>query len=142
MARRKRQDIADASATMQIDAIADQLEDYEAQDELGAAPPPLPPPRRSNAVWLVGGLVVLLAAGLGIAAGVLFSGDSSTPTPPPAAVGRAAPEPSAPVAEDRPTSPEPTPEQAPPEGAEPAGSEPAEAPAVLQMDDIVFGDTP
>jgi hypothetical protein len=129
MAGRKRQDIPDAGATMQIDAIADELEDYEAADELGAAPPPLPPQRRSKAAWIVGGLVVLLAAGLGIAAGVVLLGGEDPPPTPTASPAPAPANPPAPPAAA--ASPTPAPAEAAP--APPGERE------VLQMDEIVFG---
>lgn len=116
MARRKRQDIPDAGATMQIDSIADQLEDYEAADQLGAAPPPLPPRRGSKAMWAVGGVVVLLAGGLGLTAGIYLLREGASEVPP-----------SAPVVEPA-TAADPSP---PSEGAD-----------VLQMDEFVFGDEP
>lgn len=105
----------DPGATMQIDAIVDQLEDLGDSD-FGPAPPPLPPKRASKAMWIVGALVVLLMAGLGVGLGVYLFGGSE---PAPAAV--AAPPP--------PAAPEPAPAV---DRAEPQ-------PDVVQMDEVVFG---
>ncbi|HEY8428882.1 MAG TPA: hypothetical protein VIL20_10925 [Sandaracinaceae bacterium] len=120
---RRREDIPDAGATMQIDAIADELLDLGPTqgDAPGPPlPPPLPPKKVGKAVWIVGALVVLAMIALGIGAGyALFGGE---PAPPPAAAAR--PTPSAPSPPDVPT---PTP------GA-PAAEEP---PPVLQLEEVV-----
>ncbi len=99
---------------MQIDAIADDLEDLGPPSDFGAAPPPLPPKRVSKGVWIAGAVVVVLMVALGIGAGVVLLGGDE----PAAATQGAATEPSA----------EP---EAPAEG-------PAEG-NVVQMDEVVFG---
>jgi hypothetical protein len=110
----------DPGATMQIDAIVDQLEDLGDSD-FGPAPPPLPPKRASKAMWIVGALVVLLMAGLGVGLGVYLFGGSE---PAPAAVA-APPAPALPA--PAPAAPEPAVDRAEPQ------------PDVVQMDEVVFG---
>ena len=116
MAGKKREESPDAGATMQIDAIADDLEDIEAPggylpDPGPSLPPPLPPKRVGKAVWVVGGLVVVLMIALGVGAGfVLFGGDDPAPVAP--------------------ASPPPT------ESTEPEA--PAAEPEVMQIDEVVF----
>jgi len=74
---------------MQIDAI--DLQDLGELGIGGELPPPLPPKKTSKLTWIIGALVVLLAAGLGIGAGFfLFAGSSEEP---PAAAPSAPPAP-------------------------------------------------
>ncbi len=78
MAGKKREDIPDAGATMQLDAIVDDLDDIAAPGGYGPSmPPPLPPKKVSPVVWVIGGLVVALMIALGVGAGfVLFGGEA------------------------------------------------------------------
>lgn len=111
---------------MQLDAIADDLEEVAVPD-LGegvsqGAPPPLPPKKAGASVWIIGALVVLLATGLGLGVG-LYVLNTSTPETPTAAAAPAEPEPEA---------AEPEPEAS--EAEEPATN-------VVSLDDVVFDGT-
>lgn len=75
---------------MQIDAI--DLQDLGELGIGGELPPPLPPKKTSKLTWIIGALVVLLAAGLGIGAGFFLLAGSSD-DPPPAAAPSAPPAP-------------------------------------------------
>lgn len=123
MAGKRRGEIRDAGATMQVDALVDELEDLGPPSNFGPAPPPLPPKKASKLVWVVGALVVLLAAALGIGAGIYILGGE---TPPPVT--------QAPQEIARPAA---APPAAEPTAAEPAPAEPAHD--VVQMDEVVFG---
>lgn len=86
MAGKKREDIPDAGATMQLDAIVDDLEDIVPPGAYGPSmPPPLPPKRVSPVMWLVGGLVVALMIALGVGAGFVLFGGEAEPVVQPAA---------------------------------------------------------
>ena len=78
--------------TMELDAIADQLDIVEAPEV--SMPPPLPPKKSPRGMILVAIAVVLAMAGLGLGAGYLLRGTPApTATPPaPAAEPEAAPE--------------------------------------------------
>lgn len=110
-------------ATMQLDAVVDDMEELAppALSHAEGAPPPLPPKKVSTGMWVAGGAVVLVAAGLALGVGfMLFGGE----TPPAAASSEEVVEPP----------------PAPAEAVAPPTEEPAvEAePASIQMDDIVF----
>jgi hypothetical protein len=96
---------------MQIDAFVDGMEDLGDLGPGAPLPPPLPPKRASKAMWIVGVIVVLLAAGLGIGAGWFILAGETAPVAP-AAV--------------------PAPAPAPPPAA------PEAAPEVMQLDEVVF----
>jgi hypothetical protein len=105
------------AATMQIDALVDDMEELPGEEEpafRGSGPPPLPPKRVNKAVWIVGIFVILLASGLGVGFGILVFGGAKRPPP---AVVRTAP-----------AHPPPAPAKAPA----------AEPPDVVQMDEVVF----
>ncbi|MCA9608817.1 MAG: hypothetical protein KC619_24605 [Myxococcales bacterium] len=107
-------------ATMQLDAVADDFEviDAPSLDAMGpGAPPPLPPKKAGTSAWLVGGLVVVLAAAAAVGIGLVLR-SMRTPAPTPAAAAEPPPAPQTPVAE--------------------APEAPAEAPATVQMEAIVF----
>lgn len=99
-----------AGETMQIDALVESMEELGNLGPGASLPPPLPPKKASKAMWIVGALVVLLAAGLGIGAGWFLLVDGA---------------PSA--------APSPTP--APPE---PAAAGAPDEPEVMQLDEVVF----
>lgn len=120
-----RKSIPTGGATMQLDAIADDLEEVAVPD-LGPsmpAPPPLPPKKASTSVWIIGALVVLLATGLGLGVG-LYVLNSSTPETPTAAAPPAEPE--------APVEPE--------EAAEPEATDDGTH-NVVSLDDVVFDGT-
>lgn len=104
---------------MQIDALVDQMQDLGDLGPGAALPPPLPPKGTSKVTWIVGAIVVLLAAGLGIGAGWYLLADREQA---PSVTSTARPAPPAP---------------AEPAAAEPAPAEPAAD--VVQMDEVVFG---
>lgn len=104
---------AGGGETMQLDALVDDFEEVDIPDLGSHAPPPLPPEKAGFGVWIAGGLVVLLAAGVAIGIG-LYLKTSSEPAP-----AASAP--------------------APPAEEPPAEESPATR---IQMDDIVFGDEP
>ncbi len=121
-------------ATMQLDAIVDDLEEIDAPRLGGAGlPPPLPPKKASRGVWIVGALVVVIATSLGLAVGFAFltgssEGEASAPAAP-GPVGAAA-------------SPDSAAEPSI-EGAAPAEDPEEEAePNVVSLDEIVFDGTP
>lgn len=75
---------------MQLDGVADQLEELDLPPELAdrlisRVPPPLPPRRFSPIAWAAVIAVVLLAAGLGLGAGYYLLGwwhtDTAAPAP-------------------------------------------------------------
>lgn len=108
-------------ATMQLDAVVDDLEEIEAPvlaemhlDSM--APPPLPPKRAGASAWLVGGLVVVLAACAAIGIGLVLRATRTGAAPTPAAAAT------------------------PPAPETPAAEEPATEPATVQMEAIVFDD--
>jgi len=96
---------------MQIDAFVDGMEELGDLGPGAPLPPPLPPKKASKGMWIVGVLVVLLAAGLGIGAGWFL------------------------LAGQQPTAPLPVP-PAPRPVAEPV--EPEAPPEVMQLDEVVF----
>lgn len=74
----KRAPVPDGGKTMQLDAVVDELEEVALPPNL-AAPPPLPPKKTSKGMVIVGVVIVLLAAGLGIGAGAFLMGTSDAP---------------------------------------------------------------
>lgn len=97
MAGKRREDIPDAGATMQIDALTDDLE--ELGPSVPALPPPLPPKKASTAMWVIGVLVVVLMMALGVGAGFVLFGSEPAPVVQPAAEPRE-PEETAPAPAD------------------------------------------
>lgn len=130
-------DVQDAGGgmTMQLDAVVDSMEDVAVAPDVGpvmSRPPPLPPPKISKGMWIVGVLIVLAMAGLGIGAGAYMlgsGGDTPTATAPstPATPGPTAGTPS------EGTPGEGTPSEGTPSEGEPSG--------VVQLDEIVFDDS-
>lgn len=83
MVGRRREPVRDPGATMQIDALVDDMEDVAPPP---GTPPPLPPARErgSALVWIAGALVIVLAIGLAVGVGwLLFSADEPEPLPTP-----------------------------------------------------------
>lgn len=110
-------------ATMQLDAIADDLEEFDAPDlaHQMSAPPPLPPKKAGKGVWIAGALVVILATGLGLGVGLYVLNRS----PEPAATDQAVAEPA--------TQAE--------QGAEATGEAGADGENVVSLEEVVFDDT-
>lgn len=96
---------------MQIDAFVDGMEELGDLGPGASLPPPLPPKKASKGMWIVGVIVVLLAAGLGIGAGWFILAGETAPVAP-AVVPAPAPA--------------------------PASAEPEAAPEVMQLDEVVF----
>lgn len=80
---------------MQLDAVADELEDLSklypdaAEHFVSEVPPPLPPRRMTTRVWLAVLAVALIAGGLGVGAGYLMLGGQAEATTDPATEGEA-----------------------------------------------------
>jgi len=138
------EDAAERGATMQLDAIVDDLEEFETPGDLAHAlsgPPPLPPKKASKAMWVVGGLVVLIASGAAVGIGLFLFGGSEPAAPATEASAPAEPEPAAgeatPTEAPAPSAPsEAAPTEATGESTdvEATGEEPAE----IRMDECVF----
>lgn len=117
-------------ATMQLDAVVDDLEEIAAPDLMQvhamSAPPPLPPKKAGASAWLVGGAVVVIAAAAAVGIGLGLRSMRPGPAPTPAA-----------ASEPAPAAPEPAPEVVAEEPAE----EPTEAAGpTVQMEEFVFDD--
>ncbi len=102
-----------AGETMQIDAFVESMEELGDLGPGASLPPPLPPKKASRGMWIVGAIVVLLAAGLGIGAGWFLLAGQSPPAP---AAMPASPAPAAPQPAEEPEAP----------------------PEVMQLDEVVF----
>ncbi|HJL20565.1 MAG TPA: hypothetical protein RMH99_33215 [Sandaracinaceae bacterium LLY-WYZ-13_1] len=103
--------VPDGGRTMQLDAVVDDLEEVAPPDVGTGRPPPLPPKKPKTALYVVAGIVILLAAGLGVGAGAVLLGDDPAPEgaaapPPDAAPGEAQPA-TAEAAETAPPADEP-----------------------------------
>src|SRR5688500_2959931 len=95
----------DPGATMQIDALVDDMEDVDDPNAFGVSrPPPLPPKKPAKIMYVIGVLVVLLAAGLGVVAGLFFFGYLG-PTTAPETVAMPPPPPPQPAPEPPPVEP-------------------------------------
>src|SRR5262245_32924409 len=116
----------DPGATMQVDALVEDYDDADDAAPYPAAPPPLPRKKASALAIVLGVVVVLLAAGLGIFGGVMFFGLFSEPAP---VVPRVSAVPAPPRHVE-------APEEAPAPPAPPAN--------VVQLDEVVIdpGPTP
>jgi hypothetical protein len=133
--RRRSAEASDGNRTMQLDAVVDELEEVAPPPDVGAdaaAPPPLPPKKPSKAIWIVGALVIVVAAGLGIGVGVFLLGDEE-----PAATAAGA--------EGEATGATPRETAAPPADQGEAGDQAddgaeGEGDDVVQMDEVVFGE--
>lgn len=126
----KRPPVPDGGKTMQLDALVDELEEVAPPPGLGhgeTRPPPLPPKKTSKGMLVVGIVIVLLAAGLGIGAGAYLMG---TPDAPPPEALTDPPRPGAPADPDR--SPYP------PEADEGSG-EAGDDSDVVQLDEVLVG---
>ncbi|MBX3271944.1 MAG: hypothetical protein KF729_16870 [Sandaracinaceae bacterium] len=124
-------------ATMQLDAIVDDLEEIEAPALLrSTAPPPLPPRQPNKSTWLIGGAVVLIAATAAVGVGLALRAPSAGATP----AAASAPPPSAPAAPREVARTEQARTQIAP--TQVAQEEPAadDGPAHVQLEAFVFDD--
>lgn len=124
----RKKPVATGGATMQLDAVVDDLEEVPDVGGLadlprGTAPPPLPPKKAGAGAWIAGVAVVLLMTGAGLGIGYYVLGWGQPAQAPQAAAPRAEVEAAEELAE---------PEQA----DDQAEAEPAED--VVQLDEFVI----
>ncbi|HBQ16512.1 MAG TPA: hypothetical protein DEF51_37050 [Myxococcales bacterium] len=134
---KRRENAPGGGATMQLDAVIDDLEEVPDVGGLadlprGTAPPPLPPKKAGAGAWVAGIAVVALMAGLGLGFGWYVLGWGQTEA-----------EPVADVAEAEPAEADTAPEEAAPEESGAAEGEetlPAdeESSDVVQLDEFVI----
>lgn len=126
---KRRENPPGGGATMQLDAVIDDLEEVPDVGGLadlprGTAPPPLPPKKAGAGAWVAGIAVVALMAGLGLGFGWYVLGWGQTEA-----------EPVADVAESEPAEAAAAPEEAAPEEAAPEESGAAEGEETLPADE-------
>ncbi|GAB5541268.1 MAG: hypothetical protein SangKO_010280 [Sandaracinaceae bacterium] len=134
---KRRENAPGGGATMQLDAVIDDLEEVPDVGGLadlprGTAPPPLPPKKAGAGAWVAGIAVVALMAGLGLGFGWYVLGWGQTEA-----------EPVADVAEAEPAEADTAPVEAAPEESGAAEGEetlPAdeESSDVVQLDEFVI----
>jgi len=132
----RKKPVATGGATMQLDAVVDDLEEVPDVGGLadlprGTAPPPLPPKKAGAGAWIAGVAVVLLMTGAGLGIGYYVLGWGQPAQAPQAAAPRAEVE-----AEVAATEELAEPDQADDQAHDQAEAEPAED--VVQLDEFVI----